>query len=101
MEIDCSAEAPHFRTAPRSDALRWSVSIAAALISALWVGVLTAKASQKEARLVEMARPDCIHSGVTNKELRHLVRGEMEAGTDERETVRSVVTICQAKSRGA
>ena len=100
MQIDCSAEAPPFRPAQRSDALRWSVSITAALISAIWVGMLTATASQREARLVDLARPDCIHSGVTNKELRHLVRGEMEASTDEKQTVRSVVTICQAKLRG-
>jgi hypothetical protein len=101
MQIDYSAEAPLFRTAPRSDALRWFVSITAALISALWVCSMTAKAAQREARLVDMARPDCIHSGVTNKELRHLVRGEIGTGTNEEDAVRTVVNLCQAKLRGA
>ena len=100
MQIDYTAEAPHLRAVPKSDALRWFVSITAALISAIWVCGMTARAAQREARLVEMARPDCIHSGVTNKELRHLVRGEMDAGTDEREAVRSVVILCQAKQKG-
>ena len=101
MHIEYTAEAPHLRHAPRSDALRWLVSITAALIAAIWVCGMTARAAQREARLVEMARPDCIHNGVTNKELRHLVRGEVDAGTDEKEAVRSVVTLCQAKQRGA
>jgi hypothetical protein len=101
MQIDYSAQAPLLRTTPRSDALRWFVSVTAALISAIWVCGMTARAAQREARLVEMARPDCIHSGITNKELRHLVRGEIEAGTDERDAVRTVVTFCQAKQRGA
>jgi hypothetical protein len=99
MQIDYSTEAPLFRKRPRSDGLRWFVSIIAALISAIWVFTMTAKAAQREARLMEMARPECIHSGVTNRELRHLVRGEIEAGTEEQEAVRSVVTLCQAKLR--
>jgi hypothetical protein len=102
MQIDFTAEAPHLRkAAPRSDALRWFVSVTAALIAAIWVCGMTASAAQREARLVDMARPACIHSGVTNKELRHLVRGEVDAGSDENETVRSVVNLCQAKQRGA
>jgi hypothetical protein len=100
MQIDYTAEAPHLRRAP-ADALRWFVSITAALIAAIWVCGMTARAAQREARLVEMARPACIHSGVTHKELRHLVRGEVDAGTDEKEAVRSVITLCQAKQRGA
>ncbi len=101
MQIEYTAEALHFRKAPKSDALRWFVSITAALIAAIWVCGLTARAAQREARLVEMARPDCIHNGVTNKELRHLVRGEVEAGSDEKDAVRTVVNLCQAKQRGA
>ena len=101
MQIDFTAEAAPLREAPRSDALRWFVSITAALIAAIWVCGMTARAAQREARLVEMARPDCIHSGVTNKELRHLVRGEVDAASDENEAVRSVVNLCQAKQRGA
>lgn len=101
MQIDYTVEAAHLRKAPRSDALRWFVSITAALIAAIWVCGMTARAAQREARLVEMARPDCIHSGVTNKELRHLIRGKVDAGRDEKEAVRSVVNLCQAKQRGA
>ncbi|MBV8428144.1 MAG: hypothetical protein JOZ88_12965 [Hyphomicrobiales bacterium] len=101
MQIDFTAEALHLRRAPKSDALRWFVSITAALVAAIWVCGMTARAAQREARLVEMARPDCIHSGVTNKELRHLVRGEVDIGANEREALRSVVTLCQAKQRGA
>jgi hypothetical protein len=101
MQIDYTVELPDLRKAPRSDALRWFVSITAALIAAIWVCGMTARAAQREARLVEMARPDCIHSGVTNKELRHLIRGKVDAGRDEKEAVRSVVNLCQAKQRGA
>jgi hypothetical protein len=56
-------------------------------------------AAQREARLMEMARPACAHSGITNDELRHAVRGELEAGTNKKDALSNVVTLCQAKPR--
>jgi hypothetical protein len=61
--------------------------------------ILTAGAAQREARLMEMARPACAHSGITNDELRHAVRGELEAGTNKKDALSNVVTLCQAKPR--
>ncbi|SDR59457.1 hypothetical protein SAMN05519103_06427 [Rhizobiales bacterium GAS113] len=61
--------------------------------------IRTASAAQREARLMEMARPVCIHSGITNDELRHAVRGELEAGTNKKNALRTIVTLCQANAR--
>ncbi|SDR63919.1 hypothetical protein SAMN05519103_09182 [Rhizobiales bacterium GAS113] len=61
--------------------------------------IRTASAAQREARLMEMARPACIHSGITNDELRHAVRGELEAGTNKKDALRTIVTLCQANAR--
>jgi hypothetical protein len=61
--------------------------------------VITAKAGQRESRLMEMARPACTHTAITNEELRRLVRNEYYTGTDKQNTLRSVVALCQANPR--
>ena len=60
--------------------------------------IMTASAAQREARLVEMARPACFHIGITNHDLHQLVRYEIQAGASKRDTFRAVVTLCQAKA---
>jgi hypothetical protein len=61
--------------------------------------IITAKAGQRESRLMEMARPACTHTAITNEELRRLVRNEYYTGTDKQNTLRSVVALCQANPR--
>jgi hypothetical protein len=61
--------------------------------------IITAKAGQRESRMVEMARPACNHTAITNEELRRLVRNEYNTGTDKQNTLRSVVVLCQANPR--
>ena len=63
------------------------------------VMLMTANAAQREARLMEMARPACIHSGITNGELRGAVRGELKAGTNKIDALSNVLALCQSKSR--
>jgi hypothetical protein len=61
--------------------------------------IISAKAAQRESRLVEMARPACGHTGITNEELRRFVRNEYNTGTDKQNTLRTVVALCQANPR--
>jgi hypothetical protein len=69
------------------------------MITAIGVFDATAGAAQRVARIMEMARPACDHTGITNEELHDLVRQEVEAGTSKGDAVRTVVTLCQAKLR--
>jgi hypothetical protein len=48
---------------------------------------------------MEMARPACIHSGITNEEFHQLVRNEVETGTSKKDALRTIVALCQAKLR--
>ncbi|SDR41488.1 hypothetical protein SAMN05444161_3682 [Rhizobiales bacterium GAS191] len=83
----------------RFEGLRWFASFAAALITAIWVFDATAGAAQRVSRLMEMARPACIHSGITNEELHDLVERELEASASKKDAFRAVVTRCQGKPR--
>jgi hypothetical protein len=66
----------------------------AASASAMFI--IAAKAAQSEARLMEMARPACAHTGITNKELSRIVRSEYKVGASKKDTLRAIVTLCQA-----
>jgi hypothetical protein len=81
-------------------AVAWMAAIAAALCASSLL-VINARAAQREARLVEMARPTCDHSGVTNKELHHLVRSEFQAGVNKREAFYAVVEHCLTKRQAS
>ncbi len=61
--------------------------------------VALAKGAQREARLVEMARPACSHSDIENKTLRWLVRHELHAGLSKEHVLYAVASLCQANSR--
>jgi len=90
-----SLEARLFRG---SGGLRWLGSVAAGLISGIWVFDITAIAAQRESRLMEMARPAC-HSSVTNEELRNLVRDQLGSGVSKKDALRTVLSLCQTKTR--
>jgi hypothetical protein len=94
LQID--NEPPLFRRIFRSGGLRWLASIGAALITAVWVLDTTAGAAQR-AWLMERARPACFHGGITNEELDHMVRHELEAGASKKDALHTVVTLCRAK----
>ena len=76
-----------------SPVLAWVFAIAVASSASGFLG-LTALAAQREVRLVEMARPACDHTGTTNRELRHLVRAQYQAGVSKKEALASVVAHC-------
>ncbi len=80
-----------------------SRAIASLVIIALAVGggslVALAKGEQREARLVEMARPACSHSGIENKELRGLVKQELRTGLSKQHVLYAVLDLCQANLR--
>lgn len=80
-----------------SRAIAWLIVVAIAA-SGSAPPVVTARATQREARLVEMARPACDHTGTTNDELHHLVRYEYKVGASKKEALLAVVTLCMAKS---
>ena len=76
-----------------SPVLAWVFAFAVAASACSFLG-LTALAAQREARLVEMARPACDHTSTTNRELRHLVRAQYQAGASKKEALASVVAHC-------
>jgi hypothetical protein len=78
-------------------AIAWSVAAAIAASGSAML-VITARAAQREARLVEMARPACDHAGTTHEELHRLVRHELETGASKRDALHTVITLCLAKS---
>jgi hypothetical protein len=99
MPIDVSLEVPIFQDASSSKALRWLTSVAAAIICGTWVFDVTALAALRESRLMEMARPACTHSAITNEELRNLVRHEVEGGASKKDALGTLVAVCRAKPR--
>jgi hypothetical protein len=99
MRIDNSPETPSFRRIFRSDGPRWLASFGAALFTGIWVFDTTAGAAQRVARLMDMARPACIHSGITNEELHEVVTHALVGGSSKKDALRAVVTLCQTKLR--
>jgi hypothetical protein len=97
MPIDVSREVPIFQDASSSKALRWLTSVAAAIMCGIWVFDVTARAALRESRLMEMARPACSHSAITNEELRDLVRHELEGGSSKKDALGTLVALCLAK----
>jgi hypothetical protein len=82
---------------------RYSLAIASLVAAAIAASgsatlVITASAAQRQARLVEMARPACDQSGTTNEELHRLARHEYRAGASKQGALRAVVALCLAKS---
>jgi len=90
---------PAFAKAHRRSLMTASMVGVALSLSGGAMLVITAKAGQRESRLMEMARPACTHTAITNEELRRLVRNEYYTGTDKQNTLRSVVALCQANPR--
>jgi hypothetical protein len=86
------------RAYKRSLAMTWVVAVALSLSGGAML-IITAKAGQRESRLMEMARPACTHTAITNEELRRFVRNEYNTGTDKQNTLRTVVALCQANPR--
>jgi hypothetical protein len=72
-----------------------SAAVVALAVSAV---ALRAGAAQREARLVEMARPSCDHERVTNQELHRFVRYVTKTRATKQEALAVVLTLCQAKS---
>lgn len=99
MQNDNPLETPLFRGTLRSKGFPRLASISAGLICGICVFDITAMAALRESRLMEMARPACIHSKITNEDLRHLVRHELQAGSSKKDVVRTVVSLCEANSR--
>ncbi|MBV9519480.1 MAG: hypothetical protein JO068_15320 [Hyphomicrobiales bacterium] len=90
---------PIFAQAHRRSLMMTSLVAVALSLSGGAMLIITAKAGQRESRLMEMARPACTHTAITNEELRRLVRNEYNTGTDKQNTLRSVVALCQANPR--
>jgi hypothetical protein len=61
--------------------------------------VIAANGAQREARLVELARPACEHMGATNEELHRLVKYGYQFGASKKEALHTVITLCQVISR--
>jgi hypothetical protein len=77
-------------------AIAWMVALVAASSSSTLL-VISARAAQREARLVEMARPACDHAGITNRELHHLVRSEYGSKITKKDALNAVVERCMSK----
>ena len=90
-----------FRPAPPKGRLKLRVAgtLAAVLLAIVVTGrfLTSSRAAQREARLVEIARPDCIHAGATNAELHRLVRSQYRSGVSKKDALMAVITICKSK----
>jgi hypothetical protein len=88
------------RSPERARIFRLVPCISAAVVAAFAVSAvaLRASAAQREARLVEMARPSCDHERVTNQELHRFVRYVTRTRATKQEALAVVLTLCQAKS---
>jgi hypothetical protein len=79
---------------PRASAL---LVVAALIVSG---GSLVALAgANRVARLVEIARPACLHLGIQNKDLRRIVRHALRAGSSTKDVVYAITSACQAISQ--
>ncbi len=89
------------RALARSERRRLSWAIVGVVLFAVASGsilvLVAARAAQREARLVEMARPACDHAGLTNRELHRLVRSEYQAGADKKDAFYAVLERCLVK----
>ena len=92
MEL-CMLEAPR-----RSQIIAWSVTAGLAVTMSL-VLLLAARAAQREARFVELVRPRCAHTGLTNEELHRLVRSEFKPGASKPQALLAVSTLCEDRHR--
>jgi hypothetical protein len=79
--------------------LRVAATLAAALLAIVVTGrfLSSSRAAQREARLVEIARPDCSHAGTTNAELHRLVKSQYRSGVSKKDALLAVISICRAK----
>jgi len=82
-----------------SNGLRWLTSLGGAAFTALCVLDATAGANQRLAWLMERARPACIHSRISNKELHSYAKRELDASGSKKDALRALVTLCQATPR--
>ena len=73
-------------------------ALAMLVVAALGVagGSLVVSAdAHRVARLVEIARPACLHLGIQNKDLRRIVRQELRAGSSTEDIVHAITSACQ------
>jgi len=73
-------------------------AVAMLVVAALAVsgGLLVASAdAHRVARLMEIARPACLHLGIQNKDLRRIVRQELRAGSSTEDIVHAITSACQ------
>ena len=76
----------------------WSVTVGIAGAISL-VLLFAARASQREARFMELVRPSCEHTSISNEELHRLVRSEYKPGTSKLEALQWVATLCRDGTR--
>ncbi|SED75989.1 hypothetical protein SAMN05444161_3935 [Rhizobiales bacterium GAS191] len=89
------------RQGPRySRAIAW-LAVAAIATSGSSALVIVARGAQREARLVEMARPACDHAGITNEELHRLVKYGYRSGASKKEALQTVISLCREKPKPA
>ena len=76
-------------------------ALAMLVVAALGVAGASLVASadaHRVARLMEIARPACLHLGIQNKDLRRIVSHELRAGSSQEDVVQAITSRCQANS---
>jgi hypothetical protein len=76
-------------------------ALAMLVVAALGVsgGSLMASAdAHRVARLMEIARPACLHLGIQGKDLGRIVRHELRDGSSTEDVVHAITSACQAIS---
>jgi hypothetical protein len=106
-----SPQAPSLRArlrAGRNAHFIWKDVVIPRALAVLFVAALGASAGSLAAlagkahrlvRLVEIARPACLHVALENKDLHRIVRHELRTGSSTKYVVSAVTSLCQAISR--
>ena len=95
MQIGAPPGEPALRRKAGAEGLGWIASLVASFLTAVWVFDSTAGAAQRVARLMEMARPACSHTRISNEDLHDLVQHELAVSASKSEALQAIIAQCR------
>lgn len=95
MQIGAPLGEPPLRRSAGAEGFGWIASLVAAFLTAVWVFDSTAGAAQRVARLMEMARPACNHTHISNEELHDLAQRELAVSASKSDALQAIVMRCR------
>jgi hypothetical protein len=88
---------PALRKPPRYARVSACLAAAGVVIWGSTVLVIAAHGAQREARLLELARPACEHAGTSNDDMHRLVKFGYKGGVSKKAALEKVIALCQAR----